>query len=839
MDKSTCGLRHLFAIGIGLFIFLITTGCGSPPSPVSDDTPVKEDSSDEDPAALPDSPVSDALDDATADALDDATVEAFDDATADASELPLLDVNYKDGAATASVGPLGGIFKLAGDGAAELAGLELWILPKALESETTVTVRAVTDGEHFGYLQFQAISAQFEIGFSGISKTKLPIGIWLPCSQQPSENQSMVVISKSGDVLHYPSAVAFDRPTGRAFAMTDEFSIFGAFIGSIEPTELDFDPITDSFSEYDNSGKFVTDNGDLDTQGTCLGVSWFVKHYWLNYRKACGPLAERFVDRPKGGDVGGYDERYIAVYLQKRYSDLSWWQQIGHKLYGLQELVSNVSPLNFENFLNQFPFRVRDAIADRDQPVLTVISWFDTDGSPEIKNHAVLAYKVTDDLEILLLDPNKPKQTATMVCRLGSPLCTYSTGATSWEVLPYIPVVTPIDTVRQQDDPFVQAMSIEHGKPGALACAGVCRDAYDAQDCQEGMPCTDFLDCTQQGDGYCRNGSPIVLNCCTENDLDTCLDFQWVHCGDNICGLGETPENCPQDCSCARDCRNRECGPDPVCGQSCGTCGTDRVCDDNGRCIARPDTDVEWVRIEGGSFSMGSDDDDSWGNEQPVHRVTVPTFEMSRTEVTFKQYQACVSAGGCTAVHVDDGTCYVWTGSNWEQGTLPSSFQGDDQPVVCVDWDQAQAFASWAGGRLPSEAEWEYAARSGGRDWKYPWGDEEATCERAVMWESSTGDGCGLDSTWPVCSKPSGNTTQGLCDMAGNVWEWVQDWYYDTYDGAPTDGSAWESPTGSTRVDRGGSWYDYARFVRAASRGGSLPGNRRGYVGFRLARSVR
>jgi len=179
---------------------------------------------------------------------------------------------------------------------------------------------------------------------------------------------------------------------------------------------------------------------------------------------------------------------------------------------------------------------------------------------------------------------------------------------------------------------------------------------------------------------------------------------------------------------------------------------------------------------------MGSDLDAA---SRPRHQVRVRSFEMAQALVTNRQYRECVSAGVCTPAD-DSGP--------W--------FTGGDQPVVGVDWEQARTFSRWVGGRLPTEAEWEYAARGGGREQRFPWGEKEATCENLVF------DHCG-EPTAPVCSRPAGNTRHGLCDMAGNVWEWVQDEYHDTYEGAPADGSAWEKdpPNGGWyRVLRGGSW---------------------------------
>ncbi|HUT79228.1 MAG TPA: formylglycine-generating enzyme family protein [Polyangia bacterium] len=213
------------------------------------------------------------------------------------------------------------------------------------------------------------------------------------------------------------------------------------------------------------------------------------------------------------------------------------------------------------------------------------------------------------------------------------------------------------------------------------------------------------------------------------------------------------------------------------------------------------DADLTWVPIPGGTFQMGSTD---WTMSQPVHGVTVPSFEMTQTEVTVAQYAVCVATTLCT--EPGTGTLGNWNDPGYE-----------DHPVNYVDWDQAVAFCDWAGGRLPSEAEWEYAARSGGQDIDYPWGDEEATCDWAVM-HGTIDFGCDTGRTMAVCSKNAGNTDQGLCDMAGNVCEWVQDWYHSDYTGAPTDGSAWEDPVGSGRFIRGGCFGGIAEFLRAALR---------------------
>ena len=236
---------------------------------------------------------------------------------------------------------------------------------------------------------------------------------------------------------------------------------------------------------------------------------------------------------------------------------------------------------------------------------------------------------------------------------------------------------------------------------------------------------------------------------------------------------------------------------------------------------------IEWVYINGGRFTMG-DRSMEYGFEDatPARQVAIKTFYMSKTDVTVAQYAECVAQGACTQPGTGD---YC----NWGK---PGR---GNHPLNCVDWSQASQYARFKGARLPSESEWEYAATSGGRTQKYPWGNDTPTCDRVVMNTNASGLdglGCGSNSTMPVCSKPAGNTAHGLCDMVGNVWQWVQDKYQDSYKGAPVDGSAFEG-AGSERVIRGGSFgTSDARTLRAAYRSSTGPVTRHDTVGFRLAK---
>lgn len=249
------------------------------------------------------------------------------------------------------------------------------------------------------------------------------------------------------------------------------------------------------------------------------------------------------------------------------------------------------------------------------------------------------------------------------------------------------------------------------------------------------------------------------------------------------------------------------------------------------------------VLIPRGTFTMGSSrvevqlaldacrreplghecDTEMFENELDPHRVTLSPFWIDRTEVTVEAYRRCAEAGVCTPVRYDQGA---------------ARFDRPDLPVVMVAWQDAQDYCAFAGKRLPTEAEWERAAR-GLSDRRFPWGHHYATrrANHGTWALDNTDASDGYAELAPVGSYPDGRTSEGVDDLAGNVAEWTADAYEDGYEAIPVTDPKGPS-FGTYKVVRGGAYNFGMPWLRSAARMFRTASTRAPYLGFRCARSA-
>jgi len=281
------------------------------------------------------------------------------------------------------------------------------------------------------------------------------------------------------------------------------------------------------------------------------------------------------------------------------------------------------------------------------------------------------------------------------------------------------------------------------------------------------------------------------------------------------------------------------------------------------------------ILLDGGNFLMGSADARAYpeDGEGPVRPVNVSPFWISPTAVSNANFAAFVAATGYRTQAERFGWSFVFggllpddfpptrgvqsapwwrrvEGANWRHPAGPQSDVDDrgDHPVVHVSWHDAHAYCAWAGLRLPTEAEWEYAARAGSSQ-QFTWGNfDEMACPHANTFDQ-TGRSSFPSWNWSVpCDDGAAQTAVvgsyppnawGLHDVVGNVWEWVADCWHGSYDGAPSDSTAWVDEGCSKRVNRGGGWGNHPRSARLSNRDGDNAAARSDGLGFRVARDAR
>lgn len=261
----------------------------------------------------------------------------------------------------------------------------------------------------------------------------------------------------------------------------------------------------------------------------------------------------------------------------------------------------------------------------------------------------------------------------------------------------------------------------------------------------------------------------------------------------------------------------------------------------------------QMIVVPAGAFVMGAKYSEGADDEMPIHRVRIrQNFAIGRYEVTRHEFKAFVARTGYRI----DGPCHFLGNRGWKSSDLanfrrPFIPQNDDHPVVCVNWHDAKAYVAWLSSitaksyRLPSEAEWEYAAR-GGAPTRYHFGTSRgdlcaygngSDAEFPYKWRNNA---CADGYRWGTARAGSYKPNAfGLYDTIGNAKEWVEDCWNDSYDGAPIDGRPWETGNCRHRIHRGGSWLNEPRYLRSAARFRSYAGYRYFDHGFRVVHSLR
>jgi len=373
----------------------------------------------------------------------------------------------------------------------------------------------------------------------------------------------------------------------------------------------------------------------------------------------------------------------------------------------------------------------------------------------------------------------------------------------------------------------------------AKGCAHAAIDAV----CNDGNACTTADACVQ---GTCAGSEPKVCDDgsdCTEDGCDAATGSCTTKPAAGACDDGDDctkNDTCvtgackgePKTCDDANACTIDACVAGGACVHDPAVAGTPcsgGACDGKGAC-AVASVPAGMVLIPAGSFKMGCVVNDACdADEKPQHSVEVAAFFMDVDLVTAPKYKACVDAGKCTAPKDQSFDSYC----NWDVGK-------DQHPINCVNWKQADTYCKWTEpkGRLPTEAEWERAARGGLIDSIYVYGSPP-TCagkqeNTACFYQG--GPGCGMFSTCPVTF--SATNGYGLRDMVGNLWHWVGDWYDASYYGVSPSSNPVGPANGSQRSLRGSSFGNDGLELRASRRGAAPPEASGKDYGFRCARSV-